>query len=47
MQMIDEYESKKIVGGSISFTTGAIIVGVIVFAIGILDGFFRPLGCHK
>lgn len=47
MKIIDKEETKNIIGGSISFTTGAVIVGIIVFATGILDGFFRPYKCHK
>lgn len=47
MEIIDKSDCQKIVGGGISFMTGAVIVGIIVFIAGVLDGFFRPFACHK
>lgn len=47
MKVIEEQELKKIVGGGFSLGLGALIGAGITFMIGIIDGFVRPLACHK
>lgn len=39
-------ELLKINGGAISWTVMGIIGGVVVFVIGLVDGFLRPLKCN-
>lgn len=36
----------KSIHGGINFWTGAGIVGVCIFIIGVIDGFTRPLKCN-
>lgn len=38
---------KEIYGGEITAITGCMIVAGIVFIIGVIDGFLRPLQCRK
>lgn len=46
MEKVKEEELLNIEGGSIS-VWGAIGIGAaVVFAIGVIDGFFRPLKCN-
>ncbi len=46
MKKINTEELKNIEGGGIS-VWGAIGIGAaVVFAIGVIDGFFRPLKCN-
>ena len=40
-------ELKTVYGGSISIGAGLAIVAGIVFIIGAIDGYLRPLSCHK
>ena len=45
--MLTKQELKNINGGEITFATGCLIVGGIVFLIGVIDGYLRPLSCKK
>lgn len=38
---------KEIYGGEITLAAGCLIVAGIVFVIGVIDGFLRPLQCRK
>lgn len=38
---------KEIQGGEITMATGCLIVAGIVFVIGVIDGYLRPLQCRK
>lgn len=40
-------ELKEIKGGSISLGTGLLIGAGIVFLIGLIDGYIRPLKCNN
>ncbi len=42
--MIDNNELLTIYGGS-KIIAGGIIIGIIVFFIGIIDGYYRPEDC--
>ena len=46
MQKISIEDLKKITGGGMSFGIGALIGAGVVFLIGLLDGFVRPLKCN-
>ncbi len=43
---MSEKELKDVNGGSISLTTGILIVSLAAFLIGVLEGFLRPSGCN-
>ncbi len=43
--MLDNYELTQIKGGSDKLIIGIIVVAVI-FIIGVLDGYSRPLSCN-
>lgn len=45
--IIHEQEMKQIVGGGFSLSLGALIGAGITFLIGLIDGYVRPLACHK
>ena len=45
--MINKEELLMIKGGKISGTTGVIISAIVSFLIGVVDGYMRPLGCHR
>ncbi len=45
MQVMTKEELEKVEGG-LSFWGGVGIVGVVLFIIGLVDGFTRPLDCH-
>lgn len=47
MQRISNEELKKIEAGGFSLSLGLIFGGIATFLIGIIDGFTRPLACHK
>ena len=47
MNEITKEELQNINGGAIGFATGMFIVGGIIFLIGVIDGFVRPLKCNK
>lgn len=44
--MIKNEELLTIYGGS-KVVIGGVIIGIIVFFIGIIDGYYRPLGCDE
>ena len=46
MQDLTMNELKQIKGGGISVGTGLLIAAGIVFLIGAIDGYVRPLGCN-
>ena len=46
LQKISIQDLKKITGGGMSFGIGALIGAGVVFLIGLLDGFVRPLKCN-
>lgn len=46
MLEIKENELRNIQGGGISIWGGIGIVGGIIFLIGVVDGFVRPLRCN-
>lgn len=45
--ILEERELKQISGGGFSLGLGALIGAGITFLIGIIDGYIRPLACHK
>ncbi len=47
MKKINNEELIKCKGGGISFGLGLCIVGGIIFLIGVIDGYIRPLSCNK
>lgn len=47
MNKLSDYEMKKIDGGGINVGAFALIAGGVTMIIGILDGFFRPMGCRE
>lgn len=46
MKEIKEEELKNIEGGGISIGTVLALAGGVVFLIGVMDGYLRPLKCH-
>lgn len=44
---IQESELYNITGGAVKYAVWAIIGGLIAMAVGIVDGFLRPLSCNK
>lgn len=46
MKKLQKNELIKIKGGGISVGFGLLIGAGIVFIIGLIDGFVRPLGCN-
>lgn len=47
MELIEKEELKKIGGGGVSAGVVALaLTAGIVFAIGVIDGYLRPLLCH-
>ncbi len=46
MYKLTDKELLSIQGGAISFGTGLLIVGGIIFLIGVIDGYVRPLKCN-
>lgn len=47
MKKMEMKQLEKVYGGGISLGTGLLIAAGIVFIIGVVDGFFRPLRCNK
>ncbi len=47
MVKLNENELLKINGGGLSFGIGCLIVGLVVFIIGVIDGYVRPLKCNS
>ena len=39
-------ELKQIKGGGVSVGVGLLIAAGVVFLIGVIDGYVRPLGCN-
>lgn len=46
MKQLKDEELQHIEGGGLSFSTGLAIAAGIVFLIGVVDGYFRPLPCR-
>ena len=46
MKKIKEKELLKINGGGFSVSAGLCIAAGVVFIIGVIDGYVRPLKCH-
>ena len=46
MEKLRKNDLKKINGGGISATVGILIGAGIVFLIGLIDGYVRPLKCN-
>ncbi len=44
---LTEKELKHIKGGSISLGAGLLIIAGIVFIVGVIDGYVRPLKCNR
>ena len=47
MNKLSNAEMYEVSGGAISRFTVGIAVGVGVFIVGVIDGFLRPLKCHR
>ena len=47
MVKLNENELLKINGCGLSFGIGCLIVGLVVFIIGVIDGYVRPLKCNS
>jgi hypothetical protein len=47
MTLLSERELNSVYGGGFSFGLAIIIAGLITFAIGVIDGYVRPLKCNK
>jgi len=47
MQELKKEELIKLRGGGLSLAAGCLIVAGVVFLIGVIDGYTRPLKCHK
>lgn len=46
MAIINDIELNQIYGGS-KVVVGGIIIGIITFIIGLIDGYMRPLSCNE
>ncbi len=46
MKALQKNELTKIKGGAIRLKVGALIIGGIIFMIGVIDGYMRPLRCN-
>ena len=46
MEKLNNNDLKKINGGGVSATVGILIGAGIVFLIGLIDGYVRPLKCN-
>ncbi len=46
MSVLSKKELQEINGGAISLGTGLLIGAGIVFLIGVIDGYVRPLKCN-
>lgn len=46
MEKLKNNDLKKINGGGVSATVGILIGAGIVFLIGLIDGYVRPLKCN-
>ena len=46
MVKLKKNELLEINGGGISFGVGCFIVGAVIFVIGVIDGYVRPLKCN-
>ena len=47
MEKLNENNLKKITGGGLSIWGAIGITAGVVFIIGVIDGFVRPLKCHE
>ncbi len=46
MKQLQKNELIKIKGGAFGLKAGALLIGGIVFIIGVIDGYMRPLRCN-
>ncbi len=46
MYNLTKEELHNIRGGAISFGTGLLIAAGVIFLIGVIDGYIRPLKCN-
>lgn len=46
MDKLNKKELMEISGGGISFGTGLLIAAGVIFVIGVIDGYVRPLKCN-
>lgn len=46
MVEIKEKELKDVSGGGLTWGAGCVIIGAVVFIIGVIDGYTRPLRCR-
>lgn len=46
MNELNKQELKQIHGGGVSLGAGLLIAAGVVFVIGVVDGYFRPLKCN-
>ena len=44
--MLEKEELLKVEGGAFSFGLAAAITGAIIFIVGVIDGYVRPLKCN-
>ena len=47
IMVLKDEELAMINGGAVKYTVLAIVAGVVAFAVGIIDGYLRPLPCNK
>lgn len=47
MKQLEKEDLKLIRGGGFSFWSGVVIVGIVTFISGIVDGIARPLDCKQ
>ncbi len=46
MEKLETKELQKISGGGLSLGTGLLIGAGVIFLIGVIDGYIRPLKCN-
>ena len=46
MHNLTNDELKQINGGGVSLGIGLLIAAGVIFLVGVIDGYVRPLGCH-
>ncbi len=46
MKELSQQELKEVSGGGITFGAAALVTMGVIFVIGIVDGFVRPLKCQ-
>lgn len=46
MVELSKQELLNVNGGGFSFGIGCLVVGAVIFLIGVIDGYVRPLKCN-